>query len=200
VAAAQQLARADAPAGSLRSSACYWLKSTFEKEPLNSYYSLWARNPEQALHLRSPQRARGSARALGCAKETFMKIDRIKMTAGQKAAFTRKWRDAARKAHHTGKNAKTFTKYFLGKGGYKYMSLDSKKGYEYIGVVDLIAVKREKKDPDLLTIVLFQVKGGGARVSLNEINRLRKAARRAKIQWNVAEKPKKQVTFRNPLS
>ena len=80
------------------------------------------------------------------------------------------------------------------------MSLDTKKGYEYKGVVDLVAVKRDKKDPDILTIVLFQVKGGGARVTLNEIKRLRKAARRIKIQWNVAEKPKSAVEFRNPLS
>ena len=127
-------------------------------------------------------------------------MDKEKMTPGEKAAFTRKWRKASQLAHATGKNAKTFTKYFLGQGGYRSMSLDSRKGYEYKGVVDLIAVKRDTKDPDLLTIVLFQVKGGGARVTRNEIKRLRKAARRIKIQWNVAEKPKKSVKFRMTLS
>ena len=128
-----------------------------------------------------------------------MKLNRDEMTAGQKAAFTRKWREAARKAHRTGKNAKTFTKYFLAKGGYRYMDLDSKKGYEYKGIVDLVAVKRDTKDPDLLTIVLFQVKGGRARTTRREERRLRKAVRRISVLWNVAEKPKKAVKFKTPL-
>jgi hypothetical protein len=128
-----------------------------------------------------------------------MKLNRDGMTAGEKAAFTRKWREASRKAHRTGKNAKTFTKYFLAKGGYRYMDLDSKKGYEYKGIVDLVAVKRDTKDPDLLTIVLFQVKGGGARTTRREERRLRKAVRRISVLWNVAEKPKNTVKFKTPL-
>jgi hypothetical protein len=126
-------------------------------------------------------------------------MDKTKMTTGEKAWHTRKWREASRRAHATGRNAKTFTQYFLTKGGYRSMSLDTKKGYEYKGIVDLIAVKRDKHDPDVLTIVLFQVKGGGARVTLKEIKRLRKAVRRVKVEWNVAEKPTRSVKFRNPL-
>ena len=122
------------------------------------------------------------------------------MSAGEKAWHTRKWRLASKKAHITGKNAKTFTKYFLAKGGYKCMDLDSKKGYEYKGIVDLIAVKRDTKDPDVLTIILFQVKGGSARAKEQELNRLRKAASRIRIQWNVAVKPEKKVQFHKPLS
>jgi deoxyxylulose-5-phosphate synthase len=136
---------------------------------------------------------------MGSSRSRLMKLNRDKMTAGQKAAFTKKWREASRKAHRTGKNAKTFTKYFLAKGGYRYMDLDSKKGYEYKGVVDLIAVKRDTKDPDLLTIVLFRVKGGWARITPNEVKRLRKAVRRITVQWNVAEKPGKAVKFKTPL-
>jgi hypothetical protein len=94
---------------------------------------------------------------------------------------------------------KDITKYFLAKGGYRYMDLDSKAGHEYKGIVDLIAVKRDTKDPDLLTIVLFQVKGGSARTSRREEKRLRKAARRITVLWNVAEKPKKAVKFKTPL-
>ncbi len=48
---------------------------------------------------------------------------------------------ASRKAHVTGKNAKTFTKYFPAKGGYQYMDFDTKCGYEYKGIVDLVGVK-----------------------------------------------------------
>ncbi len=121
------------------------------------------------------------------------------MTAGQKAAHTRKWRRAAELAHQSGQNAKTFTKYFLAKNGYKCLSLDSRKGYEYKGVVDLIAVKRDKKNPDILKVVLLQVKGGSARVSKEEIDRLRQAVRRIKVGWNVAEKPSSTVRFRKSV-
>ena len=76
------------------------------------------------------------------------------------------------------------------------MSLDSRKGYEYKGIVDLIAIKRDKKNPDFLKVILFQVKGGSARVSKSEIDRLRRAARRIKVGWNVAEKPTRSVRFR----
>jgi len=38
-----------------------------------------------------------------------MKLNKDKKTAGQKAAFTKKWQEASRKAHRTRKNAITFT-------------------------------------------------------------------------------------------
>ena len=121
------------------------------------------------------------------------------MNAGQKAAHTRKWRCAAEMAHKSGQNAKTFTKYFLAKRGYKCLDLDSRRGYEYKGVVDLLAVKRHKSDPDVLHIVLFQVKGGSARVTEKEVQRLSKAARRLKVDWNITEKPGKSVRFKKNI-
>ena len=128
-----------------------------------------------------------------------MKVDKSKMTAGQKAAHTRKWRRASDLAHRSGQNAKTFTKYFLAQKGYKSLSLDSRKGFEYKGIVDLIAVKRHKSNPDVLHIVLFQVKGGSARVTEREVQRLSKAARCLKVDWNIAEKPERSVKFRKSI-
>ena len=128
-----------------------------------------------------------------------MKVDISKMTPGQKAAHTRKWRHAAKLAHKSGQNAKTFTKYCLAKEGYKCLDLDSRKGYEYKGIVDLLAVKRHKSDPDILHIILFQVKGGSARVTDKEIERLSKATRSLKVHWNIAEKPKKSVKFKKAI-
>ena len=128
-----------------------------------------------------------------------MRLPKDEMTAGQKAAHTKKWSLAAKRAHASGKNAKAFTRYLLGKRGYHSMSLDSRKGYEYKGVVDLIAVKRDLKNPDLLTIILLQVKGGGARVTPDEIDRLRTATQRLRVRWNVAEKPKTTVKLRKAL-
>ena len=92
-----------------------------------------------------------------------------------------------------------YQKYFLGKKGYKCLSLDSRRGYEYIGVVDLIAVKRDKKDADTLNVVLFQVKGGGARVSQQELARLKRSVRKLRVNWNVVEKPGKSVQVWRPL-
>ena len=121
------------------------------------------------------------------------------LTPGQKAAHTKKWRRASTLAHKRCKDAKTFTKYALGKIGFKCVNLDSKKGYEYKGAVDLVAVKRDRKDSDKLNIVFVQVKGGTAKVSLKEITRLKKAVKKACISWNVAEKPKNKVMFKNPI-
>jgi hypothetical protein len=120
-------------------------------------------------------------------------------TAGQKAAYTRKWRSAAIKAHRVAQNAKTFTKYELGKRGYRCISLDSRRGYEYKGVVDLVAVKRSTRKPDQLEVMLVQVKGGGTKVSNEELKRLRQARGNLKVTWNVAEKPRRTVQFRRKV-
>ena len=123
-----------------------------------------------------------------------------RMTAGQKAAHTRKWRRAAALAHRRAGNVKNFAKYELSKRGYKCISLDTSKGYEYKGVVDMLAVKRDNRNPDWLEIILVQVKGGSARIILDEIERLKRAARIVKVGWNVAEKPGRTVQFRRTIS
>ncbi|MGB9774574.1 MAG: restriction endonuclease [Bacteroidota bacterium] len=122
------------------------------------------------------------------------------LTPAQKAAHTRKWRRASQLAHQRAKNAKTFAKYVLAQKGYRVLSFDSRKGYEYVGVVDLLAVKRDRKDPDKLHVILIQVKGGSAKVTLEEIRRLRKAVDKIEVSWNVAEKPFKQVRFLNSIN
>lgn len=75
-------------------------------------------------------------------------IDKSSMTPGQKAAHTRKWREAQKKSHVTTRNAKTFTKYRLTEQGYRCVCFDTPRGYEYKGVVDLVAVKRDNQNPD----------------------------------------------------
>ena len=117
------------------------------------------------------------------------------MTAGQKAAHTRKWRQAAAKAHSTARNAKTFARYALSQAGWRVLSLDTRKGYEYKGVVDLVAVRRNNRRPDELTVMLVQVKGGSARVKREERDRLKQAVKRVRLVWNVAEKPERTVRF-----
>ena len=127
-----------------------------------------------------------------------MKVTRS--IAAERASITRKWRQASAKAQVTARNAKLFAKYALGKKGWKVASLDSRHGFEYKGVVDLVAVKRNNRSPDELTIMLVQVKGGSARITKEELARLRKAVKRAQVTWNVAAKPTKSVQFRRSLS
>ena len=71
----------------------------------------------------------------------------VRLTAAKRAAITRKWRRASTNAHATARNAKLFTKYAVGKAGWKFDSLDSRHGFEYKGVVDLVAVKRLERAP-----------------------------------------------------
>jgi hypothetical protein len=68
-------------------------------------------------------------------------IKTVKLALAERAASTRKWRQASAKAQVTARNVKLFTKYALGKKGWKVASLDSRHGFEYKGVVDLVAVR-----------------------------------------------------------
>jgi hypothetical protein len=106
-----------------------------------------------------------------------------------------KWQRAQKKAHRTEKNALTFTKYRLSKLGWRYRDFQSKRGYPRTGIIDLVAVKLDKKDPDELKVILFQVKGGSARIKKEEKTRLRKAVKKVKVECNWAEKPGKSVEF-----
>jgi hypothetical protein len=129
--------------------------------------------------------------------------DKLKLpwrqVAGILGANRKKWIVAYRKAFKKAKEAKTFTKYQLTKAGYRCTSFDTKTGHEYKGIVDLVAVKREKGKPDNLKIILFQVKGGSAKVKAEEIHRLKKARRNVKIYWFVAEKPRDTVIFKKSV-
>jgi len=123
--------------------------------------------------------------------------------AAKKAWITRrekkeqqKWREAARKAHKTGKNALTFTKVRLNELGWKYEEFKSKKGYPRTGVIDLVAFRLDKKDQDKLKVILFQVKGGSQnRIKEKEKMRLAEAVKKVEIAINWAEKPEKSVIF-----
>jgi hypothetical protein len=108
---------------------------------------------------------------------------------------TRKWREAARKAHETEKNALTFTKYRLNELGWRYVDFQSRKGYPRTGIIDLVAVKLDRKAPDKLKVILFQVKGGSARINKKQKARLKEAIKKVEVASDWAEKPEKSVMF-----
>lgn len=110
-----------------------------------------------------------------------------------------KWQDAQKKAHKTDKNARTFTKYELNKMGWKYIDFSSKKNFPRDGIIDMIAVKLDRQDHDKLKIMLFQVKGGSARISEDQIVRLKNAVKKVEVICNWSEKPHKSVEFAQPI-
>jgi len=92
-----------------------------------------------------------------------------------------------KKAKKTEKSARLFTKYKLTKMGYHSVSLESKKGFEAKGIVDIVAARKLfKEDPDKVEIVLLQRKGNIA-VPKKELERLRVARKKAVIKYGTAE-------------
>ena len=117
----------------------------------------------------------------------------------RKAAKTKKDKQTQAKVFKSARNAKTFTKYKLHKMGYRYLDFDRPSGYEWQGIGDIVAVRRGRKNPDKFEILIIEVKGGKSKIRPEHMRRLRAAVARAKIDWNVAEKPGKSVTFKKPL-
>jgi len=81
----------------------------------------------------------------------------------------------------------------LAKKGWKVACLDSRQGFEYKGVVDLVAVKRNNRSPDELTMMLVQVKGGSASVT-----RVRRALQVCELQEGGAKARQEHAVLRDP--
>jgi len=117
-------------------------------------------------------------------------------SSGEKAAHTLKWRSAKMKADRTARIAKTFAKKSLKeKGGFETVSFESNTGHEGTGIVDVVGIRRHKSSRDSLDIVLVQVKGGSARITPKERERLSKATSKVNVTYTVAEKRGSSVKF-----
>ncbi len=122
------------------------------------------------------------------------------LSAGQKAARTRKRRAAARKmwqtrrrmsawerAHAAEAASKDALETYCKKHGWKIAFFEGKTGAPRTGIIDAIAFRLGRKDSDLLDVRLIQLKGGNAGVTGREIARLKKAAAGAVVNWLIAE-------------
>ncbi|HKW96142.1 MAG TPA: hypothetical protein VJN43_00340 [Bryobacteraceae bacterium] len=122
------------------------------------------------------------------------------LTAGQKAARTRKRRAAALKAVQTKKwlNAreravvaeaasKAALRTYGEQHGWRVAFFEGKTGAPRTGIIDAIAFRLGRKDADFLDVRLIQLKGGNAGISGRELARLKKAASSATLNWLVAE-------------
>jgi hypothetical protein len=125
--------------------------------------------------------------------------DRNELTAGQKAALTRKRRAAAAKAQQTRKRVNTFTKVRASEAaskealrahceqqGWRVAFFEGKTGSPRTGIIDAIVFRVSRKNADVLDLRLVQLKGGKAGVSGVEIARLKKAVGTVETDWLIA--------------
>jgi hypothetical protein len=123
-----------------------------------------------------------------------------KLSAGQKAALTRKRRLAANKAVKTRRRMGAFAKaraaeaaskeamrLYCKDHGWRLAFFEGDTGAPRTGIIDAIAFRLGRKDSDLLDVRIIQLKGGKAGVSGREIARLKKAAEGATVNWLIAE-------------
>lgn len=121
------------------------------------------------------------------------------LTAGQKAARTRKRRAAALKAKETRKHADAFTKAraseaaskealraYCEQNGWRVAFFEGKTGAPRTGIIDGIIFRVSRKNADVLDLRLVQLKGGKAGVSGAEIARLKKAVGTVETNWLIA--------------
>lgn len=108
-------------------------------------------------------------------------------------------RAAKRLADKRWHNTLTHSQVKLHKMDYRWKkALLSRKGYEYKGIVDLVAITLNNKRPDELEIMLVQVKSGkGNRIDEKKKERLRIARRKLKITLAGAEIPETKVNIFN---
>ncbi len=122
------------------------------------------------------------------------------MSAGEKAARTRKQRAAARKAVKKKKqmNARTLAiaaeaaskaalQEYCKEHGWRVAFFEGESGAPRTGIIDAIAFRLGRKNADLLDMRLVQLKGGHSGTSGPEITRLKAAAANAKVGWLIAE-------------
>ena len=121
------------------------------------------------------------------------------LTAGQKAARTRKRRAAAQKAVQTKKHVNAFTKAraaeaaskealraYCEENGWRVAFFEGKTGSPRTGIIDAVAFRIARGRADVLDLRLVQLKGGNAGVTAPEIARLKKAATTVEVDWLIA--------------
>ena len=103
-----------------------------------------------------------------------------------KAWKTRRIRDAWMKAHAAEAASKAALKLYCEKRGWHIAFFEGVTGAPRTGIIDAIAYRLGRKNPDLLDLRLIQLKGGKAGVTAREIGRLKKAATDVKADWLIA--------------
>ncbi|MGA2904161.1 MAG: hypothetical protein ABSD98_10040 [Candidatus Korobacteraceae bacterium] len=115
-----------------------------------------------------------------------MRKARDQHAAGLKAWRTRRTVSAFAKARAAEAASKEALRFYCEEHGWKLAVFESAKGNPRTGIIDAVALRLDRKNPDLLDVRLIQLKGGKAGITAAEINRLKKAVSVAKIDWLLA--------------
>ena len=123
----------------------------------------------------------------------------VDLTPGEKAARTRRLRAAGKRAARTKLRMGTVAKAraaeaaskqalmtYCEEHGWKLAFFEGITGSPQTGIIDAIAYRLGRKNPDALDLRLIQLKGGKAGVSGPEIARLKKAAAAIIVSWLIA--------------
>jgi hypothetical protein len=122
-----------------------------------------------------------------------------KLTAGQKAARTRRRRLATAKALTTKRHmsawararaaeaaSKEALRTYCQEHGWKIAFFEGASGNPRTGIIDAVAFRLGRTNSDALDVRLIQLKGGKAGVSGREIARLKKAVLTVSVTWLIA--------------
>jgi hypothetical protein len=115
--------------------------------------------------------------------------------AGIQAAKTRRINEAWQRAHAAERASKKALEKHCTAHGWHVAFFEGKTGAPRTGIIDAIAYRLSKHDPDAMNLRLIQLKGGNAGVTAEEIKRLKEAPGKVELDFLIAEFDGKALQF-----
>lgn len=110
----------------------------------------------------------------------------VRSRAAHKAWRTRRRLSAFAKARAAEAASKEALRAYCQSRRWRVAFFEGVTGAPRTGIIDAIAFRVGRKNPDMLSVCLIQLKGGRAGVSGHEIARLKQAAAGATVRWLIA--------------
>jgi hypothetical protein len=110
----------------------------------------------------------------------------MRSRAAQKAWRTRRRLSAFAQGRAAEAASKEALRAYCTSRGWRVAFFEGPTGAPRTGIIDAIAFRVGRRNPDLLDLRLIQLKGGRAGVSGREIARLKQAATGATVKWLIA--------------
>jgi hypothetical protein len=107
--------------------------------------------------------------------------------AGIKAVKTKRINDAWERAHAAERASKKALRKYCEAHGWRVAFFEVKTGAPRTGIIDAIAYRLGKQNPDEMILRLIQLKGGKAAITGEEIGRLKEAANALRVKYLIAE-------------
>lgn len=115
--------------------------------------------------------------------------------AAIKAARTKRINKAWALAHASERASKKALERYCKARGWHVAFFEGKTGAPRTGIIDAIAYRLGKRDPDAMALRLIQLKGGKAGVTAEEIKRLKEAPSKVELDFLIAEFDGKALQF-----